>query len=687
MRRDRWLTCLISALLSGLMSFGAVMCLQSAFGLQANVWQVALGCAIAAVAFSLGFSVKFWYIPLLVAAPLAGYLWQKGSLAGSVERLLYQISIAYHQAYGTGLVYWSEKAPVSMDVTVALCAIGCVICLVSAWTVCRKKPVILSLLVAVLPLAACFVVTDRVPGNLYLFLLLWSMLMLLLGSLTRRKDPAKGNLLTAMMAIPVVIALLVLFLALPRDTYRGQERADRILQTVLSWVRDAGKQTGIGGSGGLDQRVELDSVGRLVQTHTPVMTVSLQSGLSNAQNQTQTLYLRKQGYQMYDGTGWYNEYGNDIYRWINWQYMDLQGQVDVATRDQHYMKFVPYYAEDVTVSDLGITENLGLEYSYSFAVSQLRPDAPSTDTTPSAGGILLPVGEFFPDAVSLPASTVEWAEPVALALTEGKTTVQTQAEAIGTYVRNLADYSRNTTRMPAGERDFARWFTEQADTGYCVHFATTATVLLRAAGIHAQYVEGYVAQVTIDGTATTVYEDQAHAWVEYYDPVVGWRILESTPPEGVPTYTYAPQNGLQPTTPEQTPGQPEPTIPEQETPAEQTKSVWPGLWWLLGIALAVLVTLAQWQLRVRWRYRWLTTGTVNGRAVKLWQEITRLSRLTKKRPGQTLYQLAQKAKFSQHVLSQAELTQLTRALEQSRQLLRQKPWYLQLWYTLVHAVY
>ena len=40
--------------------------------------------------------------------------------------------------------------------------------------------------------------------------------------------------------------------------------------------------------------------------------------------------------------------------------------------------------------------------------------------------------------------------------------------------------------------DFATWFLQEAKSGYCVHFATTGTVLLRALGIPARYAEGYI---------------------------------------------------------------------------------------------------------------------------------------------------------------------------------------------------
>lgn len=699
MKREKWLTLPVAAVLSFLLSFAGVMCLQSAFGLEANVRHVALGCAISATAFSLGYTVKFWYIPLLVLAPVAGWLWQKGSLANSAEWLLYRLSATYDQAYNSGVLFWSDAIPTAGDGTMALCAIGCLVDLVSAWVICRKKPAFLAALTALLPLATCFVVTDRVPQTRYLFWLLLGIVVLLLSQLTRRQDARKGNLLTLLVTVPAALGLLILFWAVPQSTYKGQERADRILQTVETWIEELSGRGTAGTSTGLDQTVELDEIGRLVQAHTPVMTVSFQS-FAGGQSKPDTIYLRQQGFQMYDGTSWYNEYGNDIYQWIQWDQLAAAGEITITTRSRHLMKFVPYYAEDftkdsyghrtrqaVTVNAMGITENLQQAYGYSFYLYQLPADAPSAEVKDREGGIYLPVGEYTPDAISLPASTVEWAEPMALSLVEGKKTVQARAEAIGDYVRNLAEYSRNTGPMSAGETDFARWFAFEAETGYCVHFATTAAVLLRAAGIQAQYVEGYVARVDQDGTAATVYEDQAHAWVEYYDPAVGWRILECTPAEGVPSYVSTPQT----TTPTQPQAQQTPTQPQQTQPEpggeQQAKPVWKVLWWILGVLGGLLTVFAQWQLRLRLQRRALEKGPVNIRAVKLWREIVRLSRLLKRRPPQKLFQLAQKAKFSQHVLTAQELAQLTEALDTCRQALKAKPWYFQPVYTVILAVF
>lgn len=702
MRRDKWLACLISTVLSFIISFASVMCLQSAFDLETNAVRVALGCAISAVAFSVGFSAKFWYIPLLLTAPVAGWLWQKGSLSGSIEYVVYQVSALYNNAYHWGVLYWSEAAPLTGDATVALCAVGSIIAFVCAWVICRRKSAIFAILTAVLPLTVCFVVIDTVSARRYLYFFLLGVTVLLLCQLTRRKDAHQGNKLVLLATAPVALALLVLFWAIPQDSYRGQERADRIMETVQSWVEKLGEQSTTGTSTDVAQTVELDRIGRLVQTHTPVMTVSAQSNRSDDHDKTETLYLRQQGFQMYDGTAWTNEWGNDIYEWIQWDQMEQTAQVMITTRDHHLMKFVPYYAknlidpaegpntqEDVVINFMGFAENIQSEYGYTFYLYQLKEGTGSATIDQEEGfHIELPIGIPSPDAISLPAKTVEWAEDVVAPLIADRYTVQDRAEAIGAYVRSLARYDKNTARMPAGETDFARWFVEEAESGYCVHYATTATVLLRAAGIQAQYVEGYVTQVSLYGTAATVYEDQAHAWVEYYDPAVGWRILEATPSAGVPT-----TNQGVPGSQQNQPQTPQTTEPSQQTPSEQPgqeqqeKPAWAVLYWILGVLGAVILIFLQWQVRLRWNRRNLARGSANQRAVKLWRRIAWLSRLLKKRPKRELLELAQKAKFSNHLLSVRELEVLQEALAEQTQLLKEKPWYCQPVYTVILAIY
>lgn len=89
-------------------------------------------------------------------------------------------------------------------------------------------------------------------------------------------------------------------------------------------------------------------------------------------------------------------------------------------------------------------------------------------------------------------------------------------------------YDRDTPAPPAN-RDYVDWFLNESKQGYCMHYATAATLLLRTAGIPARYVSGYVAYAPYRLARTEVTDHAAHAWVEVYVDDVGWFPLEFTP--------------------------------------------------------------------------------------------------------------------------------------------------------------
>jgi transglutaminase-like putative cysteine protease len=311
-----------------------------------------------------------------------------------------------------------------------------------------------------------------------------------------------------------------------------------------------------------------------------------------------------------------------------------------------------------------------------------------------------------------------------------------KAEVIGAYVRSSTMYDLNAQQMPEGETDFAIWFLKDGDKGYCIHFATAAAVLLRAAGVPARYVTGFAVEVEKD-IRKTVTTERAHAWVEYLDPELGWQILEATPGEALiepdttdptepptdPTETEPPTDPTEtePTDPTETepatqpptkpteptdPTETEPTDPTSTTdPTQETQSGQTGLigsggsgktldWsrimpvlkpilWVLGV---LILLVCQRTLRIRHRKKRMYRGDVNRQALARWRYMHQLKRLTGQAIPQQLLELAEKAAFSQHTLTQAELSQFETWLQTAKQLLKAKPWPLRLAYKWIFAV-
>ncbi len=70
--------------------------------------------------------------------------------------------------------------------------------------------------------------------------------------------------------------------------------------------------------------------------------------------------------------------------------------------------------------------------------------------------------------------------------------------------------------------------------GHCEYFATALVLLLRAEGIPARLVAGFLGAEKNPLGYYAVRQSNAHAWVEAYLPPEGWATLDPTPPAGRP---------------------------------------------------------------------------------------------------------------------------------------------------------
>lgn len=133
----------------------------------------------------------------------------------------------------------------------------------------------------------------------------------------------------------------------------------------------------------------------------------------------------------------------------------------------------------------------------------------------------------------------------------------------------------------AGDTDLAQYLLEVSPYGYSVHYATLGTLAMRALGIPARYVEGYIvpkalASTMADGQTLSLSMEYAHAWVEYYLDGVGWVPFEVTPKyEGEMNYQLPPDGtGVQNPQVIEPPDQNEPEEPpvkQEPDPAKQAR--------------------------------------------------------------------------------------------------------------------
>lgn len=706
MKRDKRLSFLIAGVLAFILSYSGLGCLVSAFGLEADMVFLALSCSLASFggAFLAGRKWGFWLsfglltlggIVLLRSKDAREQLWY----------LIYHISDYYHRAYG-----WPRLGEIGpegiMAVTRPIVMLGALVAQVVSFGVVRRKSALPGGLTALLPLFACLVVTDTVPGGGWLYLLILGLLLLVLTSGQRRISLEQGNSLALLAVVPTAIALGLLFWATPKESYVNKvpEFYDRILTWAEQYPSLMEKFKGESTSGtDNDRQVDLRGTGPLLQRQYPVMDVSAPvSG---------TMYLRGQDYDLYDGTGWTatpdraEVFSGDL------ACMESRGTVTVATLSGRDQLYIPYYAAGGTKLIGGTAPNPQFNTAYGFAWKALPENWRELVTVGTSSMEYLSSNWTASGMASryqeLPADTRAWAEELLESILPENLTVATdKAEIIAGYVRASAQYNTDTPKMPQNQKDFVRWFLEDGETGYCVHFASATAVLLRAAGVPARYVTGYMFQAEA-GTPVTVREYQAHAWVEYYEERLGmWLVLESTPdaPDapGVIHPVQTRPTESQETTEATMPEVPDVTRPQESSPSqgepvsgdEDDGGGWEMPDWLKSLGKALLWTAVflgglagQRQLRLSSRRRKAGMGSHNRRALARWQELERLYRRLGIAPPEELEALAQKAKFSQHQLTPRELQSLDAGVRTARGLCRKKPWYQRLIDQYIYAAY
>ncbi len=708
MKLEKLGNALVAAILAFVVALAGIGCMETAFGFWVDMdmlWKI---LAVAAVAFGALSQFRRGGTVLLAALALsAGWLLQKGRLVIAVKTLAYEITRPWYSGYQWEFLNWGT-APTGQDVTFGLTVLALCIAFCVAWVIGRRKMLILAVIPALFPLYTCFVVTDTIPDARWLFWLLFTVALMLLTHGVRRRSAKEGLRLTALLLIPVFLASVLLFSALPEDEYEVQ--MSQLQQTILGWLRelpfvtqDPDGQLSLGTGGVLKRNMDLTDVGPKSLPRYAVMDV--------LSDRTELLYLRGQAMDVYTGTTW-NVSGAGSLPDAGWPVKDLKedGGISIHIRISNSVLYFPYYVSGKLWTDQfdqGSLPNPEGLRDYAFTRMTVKEgDTFFSDTNTSARDV-------YSQYLALPEDTRLWAKDFLIenGLATGNRAQNVQA--ICDFVRDSAEYDLETPRMPEGTEDFARWFLEESSTGYCVHYATAATVLLRAAGVHARFVTGYAQQIRA-GRNTSITADKAHAWVEYFDAEAGyWKMIDPTPEIGIPeettqpTETTAPPTTV-PTEPTETTAPPTtaPTKPTEETTVPTTEAtspstvpketlppenpvktprqpLWQGIWVIAGAFGAVGILLGQYALRRGRRKKKLSAGEPNRKAVYRWLYVARLCRYLKLQPPRELWELTEKAMFSQHTLTDGELAEFTRFIRQAHENLQSRKLLKRLWLKLI----
>ena len=536
-----------------------------------------------------------------------------------------------------------------------------------SFLISRIKSIKIAGLLSIALLVPCFVLVNTLPDLVPLLIIFTVLFALYFSSQTRQLNYAHSGVITAGCAVILAVLITVLAVINPVADYERPKWQDNMLNTVqaltgMKTYNGSGKISSALAEVGnnVSSEVDFSNAGALTQTGKKVMTVT-----SSTDGR---IYLKSMAYANYENNKWSvltdeqaDNYPQDYQSFIMTimtQYFGDAETVTIDTVNKENVIYTPYYLNYINnnfspVCDVFIA-NTDKATNYTMFVIPYSEENINDFSRIEISGTSK-YDDFAQCYLSLPNDTKQ----AMLEIAErnnikdlSKSDISQTVAAVKDFVSHSASYSLNTQKVPDG-RDVAEWFLNDAQTGYCMHFANAAAVMLRALGVPARYVTGYCANV-VDGKAT-VTSDNAHAWVEYFDERIGWIPLDATSSDfEVPQATES----VQTTTQSQTTS---PTV-QPTTQAQNTKPVKTEVKAKIStpaiIVIIILLIIALEILRIifirYYRKYSFTHNDYKSRVICIYRYLNKLSVHSKVRIPKKIENICTKAKFSTHNISDEE---------------------------------
>lgn len=660
-------------------------CLVTSFDIKTEWYIIVIPTAIFCTIYGLLASLvkKSGVLFISVAITMIVFVF---TLLFSLESILEQLSYVITQALKLLSQYLPVQNKIILGDTLGTSATGlfvfisAILSAVFTISLIRYKRILIPSLLSMVLLVPCFILVNTLPSLVCLFIAIASLIALYISKNTRKFRPSQGGVIAAISFGIMLVVMAILLAFNPIEKYERFDWQENLLQSIEnSFNIDDGRKTTTEKSlneikGSLEEKENLNDISSLTQTHTPVMTVTSAVGGN--------IYLKGTAYADYRDNIWSIISDNDAARYPH-DFVPFTATIGnnaltdtrVHMLNKSKIAYVPYFLESLPdtlnlVADVCVKNDTDKnEFNYShypfYAENTYRYNNSAEAEDYKA---------FVYDTyLEIPRKTQIELRRIAdqEGFLDSELTVSKKIEMVKNYISNSKTYSLKTPKMPSG-KDFATWFLNESDTGYCVHFATAGTLMLRALGIPARYVTGYYATAYAN-QAVTVTTDNAHAWVEYYSDTAGWIPLECTPSSFQPARYVGSQrasggstDATQPTTVEPTTA---PTAPTNGTVSHNTNTKSKNdikssfefngftiAMMSLGIvALALIAIFSRRIIIIKKRKQRFETGRNNKRAIRIYKELKNLTKISHILIRDEVKSVYEKARFSNHTISDDEL--------------------------------
>ena len=245
------------------------------------------------------------------------------------------------------------------------------------------------------------------------------------------------------------------------------------------------------------------------------------------------VYLRALSFGDYTGTAWLPAEENAPASSLAYTAEALassgasEKQLSVTLLFSAPYRFTPYFSEESGTSDSYIPAGNRLSYASPYRLAGLSLEGASLPQELAADE--LSYREYAHRYYTrLPEAT----KNALLSLLEENRLLSSgnPVSEIAAFVQQTGQYDVEVGSYPSD--DYALYFLTDSQRGYCIHFATAAAALYRAAGIPARVTEGFLVHAEA-GKIVDVSGADAHAWVEIYQDGLGWLPVEVTGQSGL----------------------------------------------------------------------------------------------------------------------------------------------------------
>lgn len=366
----------------------------------------------------------------------------------------------------------------------------------------RRDSMVTVFLAYFLTITSLFVF-ENLSMTLYLFISVWTTT----GVLIHVNDPAgaigRQLKLSARLILVAVPLMVMLFLLFPR-------------LSGSFWGSPWAKQS----RSGFSSSLRIGDVSRLVLVDEPAFSVTFDSPVPDADRR----YWRGIVFQRFDGAGWYPANRQAI----------RQGSIGGTDLSRYSVILEPHGRRHLFALDLPVTANPVATIMDDHTLMARRPvwqrfhygaasflnALPNAADVPGDAYLQLPPN-LNPQTVALGSRWARThAEPEALV-----------AAALALFKEKGFMYTLQPDRLGIHAVDD---FLFASRKGFCEHFATAFTVLMRAAGVPTRIVGGYQGgRWNALGDFLTVRHSDAHVWCEVWRAGRGWGRVD-------PTFAVAP---------------------------------------------------------------------------------------------------------------------------------------------------